>query len=61
MSEPKDLAASYRKRARTLRGLAEMDRMGETSRTLMRIAQDYERMADDLDAIDRANGEARRA
>ena len=57
MSDPNTLAANYRKRAQTLRSIAEMDSNRETRQTLIKIAQNYERMADDLEAIDQTNRE----
>ena len=54
------LAASYRVRAEELRTLADADTMIETRKMLIRIARDYEQMADSLEAIDRSNRNAQR-
>lgn len=54
------LAASYRVRAEQLRTLADADTMVETRKMLIRIARDYEQMADSLEAIDRSNRNAQR-
>ena len=60
MSTETALAANYRVRAEELRTLAEADRMIETRKMLLRVARDYEQMAESLEAIDRTNRNTRR-
>jgi hypothetical protein len=60
VSAEKELAASYRKRAEQLRKIADLDRNRRTRDTLLNVAQDYDNMADTLDAIDKANSALRK-
>ena len=55
MTEEQRLAQSYRIRAEELRTLAEMDDHTKTNTVLIGVAQDYDRMAETLEAIDRTN------
>ena len=55
MSSELDTANRYRQRAEELRIIAQDDSSKETSSTLAKIADDYDRMADTLEAIDRTN------
>ena len=55
MSEELDTARRYRQRAEELRIIAEDETSKETRSTLWKIAADYERMAESLEAIDRTN------
>ena len=55
MNEQQIRAQDYRLRAEELRALAEMDGRVQTTATLMDIANDYERMAEIMDDIDRTN------
>jgi hypothetical protein len=55
MSEESATAARYREHAEELRVIAEHEREPKTRDALLRIAEDYERMAGTLDAIDRTN------
>lgn len=59
MSEELDTANRYRQRAEELRLIAEDETSKEARSTLWKIAADYERMAESLEAIDRANTFAR--
>jgi len=52
-SEEKLLAESYRIRAQQLRALAEMDDQLQTREMLLKVAVDYDRVADRLDAEQR--------
>ena len=54
MSEEQRLAASYRSKAKELRTMAETDDSPKTRDTLMWVAKDYERVASNLEAIERA-------
>jgi hypothetical protein len=53
MSEEKLLVESYRIRAQQLRALAEMDDQFQTREMLLKVAVDYDRMAERLDAEQR--------
>jgi hypothetical protein len=55
MSEETNTALRYRRHAEELRVIAEHEREPTTRDALMRIAEDYERMAGTLEAIDRTN------
>ena len=55
MSEELETASRYRVHAEELRVIAEQDRDHETRRMLLRVADDYEHMAQTLEAIDRTN------
>jgi hypothetical protein len=55
MSEELDTAKRYRQRAEALKSIAEEEVTPQTRATLRKIAADYERMADTLEAIDRTN------
>jgi hypothetical protein len=55
MSEEANTARRYRAHAEELRAIADGEREANTKDTLLRIAEDYERMAGTLDAIDRTN------
>ena len=55
MSAETALAASYRVKAEELRTIADEERMAETRKALIRIARDYDQMADSLEAIERTN------
>jgi hypothetical protein len=55
MSEELDTARRYRQRAEELRIVAQDERDKVTRSTLQRIAADYERMAETMEAIDRTN------
>ena len=55
MSEEIDTANRYRVHAEELRVIAEQDRDRDTRRMLLRVADDYDHMADTLEAIDRTN------
>jgi hypothetical protein len=46
-------AASYREWAESLRAIAHADHHGERRRTLLKLARDYDRIADILDTIDK--------
>jgi hypothetical protein len=54
-SEELLLAARYRTHAEELRVIAESDRDRTSSRMLLRIAVDYDRMASILEEIDKTN------
>jgi len=60
MSEELDTAKRYRVHAKELRVIAEQDRDHETRRLLMKVADDYDHMADTLEAIDKTNKAVRR-
>ena len=60
MSEEIDTANRYRVHAEELRVIAEQDRDGATRKMLLRVADDYDHMADTLEAIDRTNKAVRR-
>jgi hypothetical protein len=55
MSEELDTARRYRQRAEELNIIADDESAPHTRMTLRRIAADYERMAETLEAIDRTN------
>jgi hypothetical protein len=55
MSEELNTARRYRQRAEELKIIAEDESVHRTRLTLQRIATDYERMAETLEAIDRSN------
>ena len=55
MSEELDTAKRYRLRAEELKIIAEDEGAQRTRLTLRQIADDYERMAETLEAIDRTN------
>jgi hypothetical protein len=55
MSEELDTARRYRQRAEELKIIADDETVHQTRLTLQRIAADYERMAETLEAIDRTN------
>jgi len=60
MSEELDTAVRYRLHAEELRTIA-ADRLSQENRdTLMSLAEDYEHMADTLEAIDKTNQAMRR-
>jgi hypothetical protein len=61
MSYERDIGRSYRARAAELRAIAEMDRNNETRNALQKVAVDYERMAQTMDAIALTNESLRRA
>jgi purine nucleoside permease len=55
MSKELDLAAEYRHHANNLLAAAQFDDVEKTRIALVRIANDFERMANDLEAVDKAN------
>lgn len=55
MSEELDTAKRYRLRAEELKIIADDESGLQTRLTLRKIAEDYERMAETLEAIDRTN------
>jgi hypothetical protein len=55
MSEELDTARRYRQRAEELRTIASDDEGGKNRETLLKIAKDYDQMAETLEAIDRTN------
>jgi hypothetical protein len=55
MSREEQLARSYRIRAEELRTIADMDDHIHTREVLMRVAKDYDRMAENMEAIERSN------
>jgi bacterioferritin (cytochrome b1) len=55
MSQELDAAKRYRVHAKELRVIAEQDRDYETRRMLLKVADDYEHMANTLEAIDKTN------
>ena len=55
MSEELRLAQSYKIRAKDLRTLAEMDDHTRTKAKLMNVAQEYDRIAETMELIDRTN------
>jgi len=55
MSEELDTASRYRVHAEELRVIAEQDLRSETCRVLLKVAEDYEHMAETLEAIDKTN------
>ena len=59
MSEELDTARTYRQHAEELRVIAAENR-GAHAKALLQIAQDYERMAVSLEAIDKTNKALRR-
>ena len=61
MSEETDTAIRYRVHAEELRVIAEQDRDYDTRRMLMRVADDYDHMANTLEAIDKTNQIVRRS
>jgi hypothetical protein len=60
MSRELGLAAEYRHHARNLLAAAQFDLVEQTRLTLVRIANDFEKMADDLEGVDRTNKMLRR-
>ena len=60
MSEELDTAQRYRQRAEELRTIAADDKARANRTALLKIAADYERMADTLEAIDQTNRAIRR-
>jgi len=61
MSVELETAERYRSHAEELRIIAETDRHVETRRVLRGIADDYDRMAQTLEEIDRTNNSAGRS
>jgi hypothetical protein len=55
MSEELDTAKRYRQRAEELRTIAADDEGIRNREALLKIAKDYEQMAETLEAIDRTN------
>jgi hypothetical protein len=51
MEEAKARASAYRDRATELRAIAEMDRHAQTYDALMKVANDYDRMALSMDVV----------
>ena len=51
MSEEAEIAARYRRHAAALRAIAESDGHLSTRETLVRIAEDYDMMADTLERV----------
>ena len=49
------ISRSYKMRAEELRSVADLESRKNTSQTLLRIAVDYERMAECADAIERSH------
>lgn len=60
MSEELDTANRYRVHAEELRVIAEQDRDTATRRMLLKVADDYDHMADTLVSIDKTNKAVRR-
>lgn len=54
MSEEQQLAAVYRSKAKELLTIAEWDDSTKTRETLLWVAKDYERVASNLEAMERA-------
>ena len=61
MTDELDTAARYRQRAEDLRIIAAEDRSRANSSALLKIAEDYERMAESLEAIHHTNEVIHRA
>jgi hypothetical protein len=55
MTEETRIANRYRRHAEELRVIAESDRNMPTHDTLMRIAADYEKMAETMSELDKSN------
>ena len=55
MSEERDIAESYRVRGEEIRIIADMDRHEATRALLIKVAEDYERMAKTMDGIAERN------
>jgi hypothetical protein len=55
MSYESDTAQRYRAHAEQLRAIAKADNLEETKRILTNVADDYDRMASALEAIDQTN------
>lgn len=55
MSQETDTAVRYRQRAEELRTIAADDRTRENRTALLKIAMDYDQMAETLEAIDKTN------
>ena len=55
MSQEAEIATRYRAHAKDLRTIADASMHLQTRRTLLNVAADYDRMAETLDAIGRAN------
>lgn len=51
MSYELDTAERYRRHAQELRNIAGFDRLEETRRMLLKVASDYDKMAEDMEAI----------
>lgn len=60
MSYELDTARRYRNHAEELRTIAEAEGTHSTKAALLNVADDYDRMAKDLEAIDAANQHTRR-
>ena len=60
MSDERSIAESYRLRAEELRTIAQMDDRGKTRETLIRVADDYDRMAATMEGIATTNEAMRR-
>jgi len=59
MSDEETIGKWYRQHAEELRTIAECDRNKFTHETLLRIAADYEQMAETMDALEKTNNERR--
>jgi hypothetical protein len=55
MNKELELAARYRHHARNLLAAAQFDLVEKTRLTLVRIANDFEKFADDLEGVDKTN------
>lgn len=55
MSEEVNVAARYRRHAKELRRIAAEDGDANTNAELIRIAKEYDHMAETFEAIDRTN------
>ena len=60
MTEETDAAAQYRHHAEELRAIATEAFDPKTKKALLKIAADYDRMAESMDAIDQTNAHLRR-
>ena len=60
MSEELDTAKRYRQRAEELRRIAADDAGSKNCEALLKIAEDYDQMAETLEAIDRTNRAVRK-
>ena len=58
MGQERQLAHAYRERAEELRIIAEADKSTSASESLVKAAQSYERLAENLDAIAARNDES---